>query len=108
MVMYKIQLQNNPNIFHVEHIPKFYSLCKDGIYRPSCPVYQSDEIEPTVNHADGKVYDSWSAFKRGAEAKDCMAYKPNEPLPTRKREHKINQKAFDKAFKNAIDQTYGV
>lgn len=107
--MYQYQLNNNPNIGTAQgEPPPWFTLCSDGIYRPSTPYVISDTIEPTINHADGNVYDSWSQFKKAAQENGCNALRPNEPIQRQKREHKIDEKAFEMGFKNAIDKTFGV
>ena len=109
MAMYRYQLNNNPNIgIEQGDPPPWFSLCRDGVYRPQVPAVHSDAIEPTENYADGKIYDSWSQFKKAADDNGCIARKPGEGIEKVTRKHTIDEKAFETGFKDAIDKTFGV
>jgi hypothetical protein len=44
----------------------------------------SDVMDPTLNHADGRIYDSKRAFQRGVRAAGCEIV-GNERMPQRGR-----------------------
>lgn len=72
-------------------------------YKGGSSLVRSDRIDPMLNPADGKMYDSRSAYyktidKKGAYIQEESRYTKLEKPST------FNEKKFDQSFKKALEQ----
>lgn len=75
------------------------------------PFIRSDGMDATLNHADGRLYDSKSAYERAVKAAGCIIA-GDDPALTRETPRDFtpvsSERELKQDIKNAIDQLGGV
>ncbi len=72
-----------------------------------CPAIRADGMSPTINHADGKLYDSRSAYDAALKAKGCHIVEAGESMEPRSTPSLTDSEPVEKSIKTAIEQLEG-
>lgn len=72
------------------------------------PAIRADGMAPTVNHADGKLYDSRSAYDAALRAKGCHIVEAGESMePPSAPPSLVDSEPVEQSIRTAMDQLEG-
>lgn len=68
----------------------------------AAPYIRTDGMDPIVNHADGRIYDSRSSYERAVKDAGCVIV--GNDLPDVKEPAPLSDRELEKDIKTAIEQ----